>query len=93
MWFDKNFNAKTDKGELENLQKFDLIPSLCLKLTKEQIKEFEKEDLIKFQINSYNYLLEKGLQEVIDEKDDIIVDVEGYNLEFGKIKVNYLKRV
>jgi len=47
----------------------------------------EKEDLIKFQINSYNYLLEKGLQEVIDEKEDIVVDVEGYNLEFEKIRV------
>ncbi len=47
----------------------------------------EKEDLIKFQIDSYDYLIEKGLQEVIDEKEDIIIDVEGYNLEFGKIRV------
>jgi len=53
-----------------------------------QMSDFiEKEDLIKFQINSYNYLLEKGLQDVINEKEDIIVDVEGYNLEFGKIRV------
>ncbi|HEX55254.1 MAG: DNA-directed RNA polymerase subunit B [Candidatus Altiarchaeales archaeon] len=45
------------------------------------------EDLIKFQIDSFNWLLEKGLQEVIDEKREIEVDIEGYTLELGKIKV------
>lgn len=47
----------------------------------------EKEDLINFQIKSYNHLLDKSLQSVINEKEDIVVDVEGYNLEFGKISV------
>lgn len=33
--------------KLKNLQKFDLIPSISLDLNKEQIKEYEKDDLIK----------------------------------------------
>ena len=32
--------------KLKNLQKFDLIPSVSLDLNKEQIKEYEKEDLL-----------------------------------------------
>lgn len=33
--------------KLENLQKFDFIPSICLNLNITQIREYEKEDLIK----------------------------------------------
>ncbi|MBN2014106.1 MAG: DNA-directed RNA polymerase subunit B [Candidatus Altiarchaeota archaeon] len=54
-----------------------------------QLKDFIKTgDLINFQIESFNWLLEKGLQEVIDERGEIEVDVEGYSLELGKIRVD-----
>ncbi|HDI73322.1 MAG TPA: DNA-directed RNA polymerase subunit B [Candidatus Altiarchaeales archaeon] len=45
------------------------------------------EDLIKFQIDSFNWLIEKGLQEVIDEREPMTIDVEGYELELGNIRV------
>ncbi|HIE34502.1 MAG TPA: DNA-directed RNA polymerase subunit B'', partial [Candidatus Altiarchaeales archaeon] len=44
-------------------------------------------DLINFQIESFNWLLDEGLQEVIDEKREIEVDIEDYTLELGKIKI------
>jgi len=46
-----------------------------------------REDLTDFQIGSYNWLLEHGLQEVIDEKEAIDIDIEGYTLELDKISV------
>ena len=54
-----------------------------------RINDFIKtEDLINFQIESFNWLLEKGLQEVIDEKGEIEVDIENYTLELGRIRVD-----
>ncbi len=53
-----------------------------------RISDFIKtEDLIDFQIVSFNYLLDKSLQEVIDERAEIEVDIENYTLELGKITV------
>ncbi len=48
----------------------------------------KKEDLIKFQIESFNGLIEKGLQEVIDEREPMQIDIENYSLEFGKIRLS-----
>jgi len=54
-----------------------------------RVSDFIKtEDLINFQIESFNWLLEKGLQEVIDEKGEIEVDIENYTLELGRIRVD-----
>ncbi|MEM4347494.1 MAG: DNA-directed RNA polymerase subunit B [Candidatus Altiarchaeota archaeon] len=51
-------------------------------------KDFiKKEDLIKFQIESFNYLIDHGLQEVINERELIDIEIPGYELEFGKIRV------
>lgn len=51
-------------------------------------KDFiNNEDLIKFQIDSFNWLIEKGLQEVIDEREAMSVDVEDYELDLGKIRI------
>jgi len=47
----------------------------------------KSEDLTKFQIESFNWLIDKGLQEVIDERGKIDVDIEDYTLELGKIRV------
>ncbi len=53
-----------------------------------RIKDFvNKEDLIKFQIDSFNYVIEHGLQEVIDEREPMDVEIPGYELELGKIHV------
>jgi len=53
-----------------------------------RINDFvDLERLTRFQIESFNWLLEKGLQEVIDEKKKIDVDIEDYTLELGKIRV------
>lgn len=52
-----------------------------------KIKDFlTPKDLISFQIESFNWLLDRGLQEVIDERKNIEVDIEGYTLELGKIR-------
>lgn len=52
------------------------------------IRDFIKtENLINFQIDSFNWLLDKGLQEVIEERGEIEVDIEDYTLELGGIKV------
>lgn len=48
----------------------------------------EKEELIKFQIESFNWLIEKGLQEVIDEREPLQIDIENYTLGFGKIRID-----
>ncbi|ODS41923.1 MAG: hypothetical protein MSIBF_00750 [Candidatus Altiarchaeales archaeon IMC4] len=45
------------------------------------------EDLIKFQIDSFNWLIEKGLQEVIDERGPMEIEIEGYSIGLGKITV------
>ncbi|MFH1836154.1 MAG: DNA-directed RNA polymerase subunit B'' [Methanobacteriota archaeon] len=46
-----------------------------------------REDLTDFQIESFNWLIKSGLQEVIDEKGPIEIDIPDYNLEMGKIKI------
>ncbi|VVB51315.1 DNA-directed RNA polymerase subunit B'' [uncultured archaeon] len=52
------------------------------------IQDFVKrEDLTRFQLDSYNWLIERGLQEVIDEKGALEIDIPDYALELGKIRV------
>ncbi len=46
-----------------------------------------RDDLTRFQIESYNWLIEKGLQEVIDEKGSLDIEIPDYSLELGKISV------
>ncbi len=48
----------------------------------------KNEDLTKFQIESFNWLIDNGLQEVIDERGKIDIDIEDYSLELGKIKLD-----
>ena len=45
------------------------------------------EDLTDFQIESFNWLIEHGLQEVIDDKINLDIEVEDYSLELSKIRV------
>ncbi len=53
-----------------------------------RIRDFiQTKDLINFQIDSFNTLLETGLQEVITERGEIEVDIEEYTLELGKIRI------
>lgn len=53
-----------------------------------RISDFmDKDDLNRFQIESYNWLIDKGLQEVIDEKGPMDVEIPGYALELGEIRV------
>jgi DNA-directed RNA polymerase beta subunit len=47
----------------------------------------KREDLTDFQIESFNWLLDVGLREVIDEKGPLEIDIPDYSLEFGKISV------
>ncbi len=52
------------------------------------IKDFvTNEDLIRFQMDSVNWLIEEGLQEVINEREPLDVDIENYKLDLGKIRV------
>ncbi len=53
-----------------------------------KVSEFiRQKDLINFQIESYDWLIDQGLQEVIDEKREIEIDIEDYSLELGKIRI------
>ena len=53
-----------------------------------RINDFVKrEDLTDFQIHSFNWLLDTGLREVIDEKGPLEIDIPDYNLELGKIGI------
>lgn len=53
-----------------------------------RISDFvSRKDLTKFQIDSFNTLIEKGLQEVIDEKGSLDIEIPDYSLELGRIKV------
>jgi len=47
----------------------------------------KKDDLVGFQIASYNDLVEHGLQEVIDERGKIDVDIPGYEFRLGRIRL------
>ncbi|MEA1925455.1 MAG: DNA-directed RNA polymerase subunit B [Candidatus Altiarchaeota archaeon] len=47
----------------------------------------KNKDLTNFQIESFDWLIDKGLQEVIDEKEKIELDIEDYTLELGKIRI------
>ncbi len=54
-----------------------------------RLNEFVRtKDLVEFQRKSFNWLVDRGLQEVIDERGSIDVDIEGYTLELGKIRVD-----
>jgi DNA-directed RNA polymerase subunit B" len=62
-------------------QKQSKMPSI-------QISDFvERDDLSRFQLDSFNWLVEKGLQEVIDEKGSLEIEIPDYSLELGKISV------
>jgi len=53
-----------------------------------KINDFvDRDDLTNFQIESFNWLLNKGLQEVISEKKAIEIDIEDYSLALGKIEI------
>jgi DNA-directed RNA polymerase beta subunit len=47
----------------------------------------KREDLTDFQIESFNWLIDHGLQEVIDEKGPLEIDISEYGLGMGKISV------
>lgn len=47
----------------------------------------DRDDLTKFQIESFNWLIDTGLQEVIDEKGAIPIDIAGHSLTMGKIRI------
>jgi len=49
----------------------------------------KREDLTDFQIHSFNWLLDTGLREVIDEKGPLEIDIPDYNLELGKISIGH----
>jgi DNA-directed RNA polymerase subunit B len=52
------------------------------------LNEFiSKDDLTKFQIESFNWLIERGLQEVIDEREPMEIDIPGYELDLGRVRV------
>ncbi len=53
----------------------------------------KKDDLTQFQIDSFNRLIDKGLQEVIDEKGTIDVEIDDYSLDMGEIWVGLPKYV
>lgn len=46
-----------------------------------------REDLTDFQIESFNWLIDHGLQEVIDDKTTLEIEIDDYSLELGKIRV------
>ncbi|MFC2162927.1 DNA-directed RNA polymerase subunit B'' [Candidatus Altiarchaeota archaeon] len=53
-----------------------------------RIQDFiTREELSKFQLDSYNWLIETGLQEVINEKGSLEIEIPDYTLELGKIFV------
>ena len=64
-----------------NIQKQSKMPSIS-------ISDFvTRDDLSRFQLESFNWLIEKGLQEVIDEKGNLDIEIPDYSLELGKIAV------
>ncbi|MFH1056052.1 MAG: DNA-directed RNA polymerase subunit B'' [Candidatus Altiarchaeota archaeon] len=65
-----------------------MSPEKHSKLPLIRLSDFiQREDLTKFQLDSYNWLVEKGLQEVIDEKGSLEIEIPDYSLELGKISV------
>ncbi|MFH0862281.1 MAG: DNA-directed RNA polymerase subunit B'' [Candidatus Altiarchaeota archaeon] len=64
-----------------NSQKQSKMPSVS-------ISDFvTRDDLSRFQLESFNWLIEKGLQEVIDEKGTLDIEIPDYSLELGKIAI------
>jgi DNA-directed RNA polymerase subunit B" len=58
------------------------------KIPEVSISDFiSREDLTRFQLESYNWLIDTGLQEVIDEKGSLEIEIPDYSLELGKISV------
>jgi DNA-directed RNA polymerase subunit B len=48
---------------------------------------FKEKGLVKQHLDSYNDFIEHGLQRVIDEIGGIDLEIEGFDLKFGKIKL------
>ncbi len=48
---------------------------------------FEEEGFVKQNLDSYNDLIERGLQEVVNEIGEIETDIEEFHVEFGKIRI------
>ncbi|MFX1597668.1 MAG: DNA-directed RNA polymerase subunit B [Promethearchaeota archaeon] len=48
---------------------------------------FEEKGLVRQHLDSYNAFIKEGLQQLVDEVGKIEPDIEGYYVEFGKIRV------
>lgn len=46
-----------------------------------------REDLLDYQIKSYNWVIDKGLQEIIEERSTVEVNVPNYELKLKKINI------
>ncbi|MCD6127250.1 MAG: DNA-directed RNA polymerase subunit B [Methanomicrobia archaeon] len=49
---------------------------------------FDEEGFVRQNLDSYNDLVDRGLQEVVDEIGKIETDIEDFYVEFGKIRVD-----
>ncbi|MEA1993589.1 MAG: DNA-directed RNA polymerase subunit B [Euryarchaeota archaeon] len=49
---------------------------------------FDEEGFVRQNLDSYNDLINRGLQEIVDEVGDIETDIEDFHVEFGKIRMD-----
>jgi len=48
---------------------------------------FEEKGLVRQHLDSYNQFIEEKMQEIVDESAEVVPDIPGFKINFGKIKV------
>ena len=52
---------------------------------------FDEKGLVRQHLDSYNNFIEHEMQEIVDESGEVIPDIPGFKIKFGKIKVGVPK--
>lgn len=52
---------------------------------------FDEKGLVRQHLDSYNSFIETDMQEIVNESSEVIPDIPGFKIKFGKIKVGYPK--
>ena len=66
--------------KLSNKDKWIILKSL-----------FDEKGLVRQHLDSYNNFIEYEMQTIVDESGEVIPDIPGFKIKFGKIKVGIPK--
>jgi DNA-directed RNA polymerase subunit B len=54
---------------------------------------FDEKGLVRQHLDSYNNFIEEEMQSIVDESGEVIPDIPGFKIKFGKVKVGKEKQM